>query len=52
MLVCLLVEVDMFSVLSYYGLANKSTLNFDIKFYDSYLMKYLHNNITGGDTIW
>ena len=40
MLVCLLVEVDMFSVFPYYGLAKKKTLIFDIKFHDSYLMKF------------
>ena len=38
MLVCLLVEVDMFSAFPCYGLAIKITLNFDSKFHDSYLM--------------
>ena len=52
MLEFLLVEVDIFSVFPYYGLANKITLNFDSKFNDSYLMKHLHNNITQNDTIW
>ena len=52
MLVCLLVEVDMFSVFPFYGLENKIILNFDSKFYDSYLLKCLHNNITENDTKW
>ena len=52
MLVCLLVEVDMFTTFPYYGLAKKTALIFDIKSYDSYLMKCLHNNITQNDTIW
>ena len=47
MLVCLIVEVDMSSVFPYYGLAKKkTTLIFDMKFQDSYLMKCLQNNIT------
>ena len=37
MLVCLLIEVYMFSALPYYGLANKITLNVDSKFHDFYL---------------
>ena len=41
MLVCLLVEVDMFSVFSYYGLAKKNTLIFDIKFNDFYFIEVL-----------
>ena len=53
MLVRLLVEVDMFSVFPYYGLGKrKKTIFFDIKCYNSYLMKYLHNNISQNDTIW
>ena len=44
MLVCLLVEVDMFSIYPYYGLANKITLNFNSKLHDSYLMKCLNIN--------
>ena len=52
-LVCLLVEVDMFSVIPFYGLAKKNPpLIFDIKFHDYYLMKCLHNNITQNDSIW
>ena len=43
MLVCLLVEVDMFSIFSYYALANEITLNFYSKLHDSYLMRCLHN---------
>ena len=43
-LICLLVEVDMFVVFHYYGLANKITLNFDSKFHNSYSIKCLHNN--------
>ena len=42
----LLVEVDMFSVFPYHGLAKEKTIFFDIKWHDSYLMKCLHNNIT------
>ena len=41
MLVRLLVEVDMFSVFPYYGLETEKTIFFDIKCYDSYLMKCL-----------
>ena len=41
MLVCLLVEVDMFSVFPYYGLAKKNILIFDIEFHDSYLINVL-----------
>ena len=55
MLVRLLVEVDMYSVFSYYGLENEKktkTIFFDINCHDSYLMKCLHNNITQNDTIW
>ena len=48
----LLVEVDMLSVFPNYGLAKKLTIFFDIKCHDSYLLKYLHNNITQNDTIW
>ena len=51
MLVCLLVEVDMFSVFSLLWIGKEKTLIFDIKFHDSYLMKCLHNNITQNDTI-
>ena len=52
MLVCLLVEVDMFSVFPYYELEKeKKTIFFDIKCHDSYLMKCLHNNISQNDTI-
>ena len=52
MLERLLVEVDMFSVFPYYGLEKeKKTIVFDIKCYDSYLMKCLHNNISQNDTI-
>ena len=53
MLVCLLVEVDMFNVFPYYGLEKeKRTIFFDFKYNDSYLMKCLHNNISQNDTIW
>ena len=52
MLVCLLVEVDMFSVFPYYGLEKEKEKFFDSKCHDSYLMKCLHNNITQNDTIW
>ena len=47
-------EADMFSVFPYNGLAKKkkTTIIFDIKFHDSYLMKCLHNNITQIYTIW
>ena len=38
MLVCLLVDVEMFIVFHYYRLANKITLNFDCKFHNSYLI--------------
>ena len=41
----LLVEVDMFSVFPYHGLAKEKTIFFDIKWHDSYLMKCLHNNL-------
>ena len=50
-LVCLSIEVDMFSAFPYYVLANKITLNFDSKFRDSYLMNCLHSNFTQNDTI-
>ena len=54
MLVRLSVEVDMFSVSLYYGLEKnkKTTILFDIKCQDSYLMKCLHNNIRQNNTIW
>ena len=52
MLVRLLVEVDMFSVFPFYWLEKEKTIFFDIKCHDSYLMKYLHNNITQKDTLW
>ena len=52
MLVRLLVEVDMFSVLPYYGLEKEKKNNiFYIKCHDSYLMKCLHNNFSQNDTI-
>ena len=51
-LVCLLVEVNMFSVFPYYGLAKKKKYILDIKCHDSYLMKCLHYSITQNDTIW
>ena len=51
MLVRLLVEVDMFSVFSYYGLEKEKTIFFDIKCHDVYLKKCLHNNISQNDTI-
>ena len=53
MLVRLFVEVDMFSVFSYYGLEKEktTTIFFDIKCHDSYIMKCLHNNISQNDTI-
>ena len=52
MLVRLLVEVDMLSVFPYYGLEKEEkTIFFDIKCYDSCLMKCLHNNICRNDTI-
>ena len=50
MLVCLLVEVDMF-IVSLLWIGKEKTPIFDIKFLDSYLMKCLHNNITQNDTI-
>ena len=47
MLERLLVEVDMFSVFPYYGLKkNKTTIFFDIKCHDSFLMKSLYKNIS------
>ena len=46
MLVCLLVEVDKFSVFPYYGLEKEKTIFFDIKCHGSYLMKCLHNNLS------
>ena len=53
LLVRLLVEVDIFSVFTYYGLEKeKKTISFDIQCHDSYLMKCLHNNISQNDTIW
>ena len=48
----LLVEVDMFSVFTYYGLEKETTIFFDIECHDSYLKKCLHNNITQNHTIW
>ena len=51
MLVCLLLEVDMFSVFPIW-IGKENTLIFDFKFHDSYLMKCLHNSITQNDTIW
>ena len=51
MLVRLLVEVDMFSVFPITDWKKKKIF-FDIKCYDSYLMKCLQNNITQNDTIW
>ena len=52
MLVCLLVEVDMFSVFPITEWKKeKKTIFFDIKCHDSYLMKCLHNNITQNDII-
>ena len=45
MLVCLLVEVEMFSVLPIMDWQIKK-IKLDSKFHDSYLMKCLHNNIT------
>ena len=50
MLVCLLVEVDMFSDFPYNGLANKITLKVDSKSHDSYIVKCLHDSITQNDT--
>ena len=54
MLVGLLIEVDMFSVL--FPITDwkkkKTTIFFDIKCHDSYLMKCLHNDITQNDTVW
>ena len=52
MLVCLLVEVDMFSVFRIMDgqRKKKHTLIFYIKLHD--LMKCLHNYITQNDTIW
>ena len=53
MLVRLLVEIDVLSVFHLLLIGkNKKTIFFDIKCHDSYLMKYLHNNITQNDTIW
>ena len=52
MLVCLLVEVDMFSVFPIMDWQRKIQYFFYIKCYDSYLMKCLHNNTTQNDTIW
>ena len=51
MLVRLLVEVDMFSVFTYYGLEKETTIFFGIKCHDSYLMKCLHNNVTQNNTM-
>ena len=51
MLVRLLVAVDMFIVFPYYGLEKDKAIFFDIKCHVSYLMKYLHNNISQNDTI-
>ena len=50
MLVLLLVEVDIFSVLPYYGLEKEKKI-FDMKCHDSFLMKSLHNNISQNDRI-
>ena len=52
MLVCLLVEVDMFSIFPHYGLEKEKTVFFDIKCHISYLLKCLHNYISQNDTIW
>ena len=46
MLVRLLVEVDMFSIFTYYGLEKEKEIFVDIKCHDSYLMKCVHNNIS------
>ena len=46
MLVCLLVEVDMFSTFPYYGLVNRIIPKFYSKLYDSYFMKCLRKSIT------
>ena len=51
MLVCLLVEVDMFSVFSLLWIVKRKKTFFDIKRHDSYLMKRLHKNISQNDTI-
>ena len=52
MLVRLLVEVDMFSVLPYYGLEKeKKQYSLITKCHGSYLMKCLHNKIIQNDTI-
>ena len=50
MLVCLLVEVDMFSVSPYYGLEKEKKIFFDIKCHYSYL-SCLHSNSSQNDTI-
>ena len=52
MLVRLLVEVDIFSVLSYLWIGKEKTLFFNMKCHDSFLMKCLQNNTTQNDTIW
>ena len=52
MLVRLLVEIDLFCVFPYYGLEKeKKAIFFDIKCHDSYIKKFLHNNISQNDTI-
>ena len=52
MLVRLLLEIDMFSVSPIMDWKKeKKNILFDIKHHDSYLMKYLHNNISQNDTI-
>ena len=52
MLVCLLVEVDMFSVFPYYGLEKeKKAIFLDIKCHDSYLIKCVHDNNSQNDTM-
>ena len=52
MLVRLLVEVDLVSVSPIMDLKmKKTTIFFEIKCHDSYLMKCLHNNIGQNDTI-
>ena len=50
MLVRLLVEVDVFGVSPIMDWKKKKIF-FDIKCHDSYLMKFLHNNISQNDTI-
>ena len=52
MLERLLVEVDMFSVLPYYGLAKNKPIFFDIKCHNSYLMSAYTIILPKNDTIW